>query len=133
MKNELGYCLVILTEQAWSITHSILLIWYKGFSRLHSPGPLFIPAQASQGRKYWLCDTNPCAACILWVCEYSSLIYWELQLKDLKKKFFAEYVIFIIRSVTILYQGGFRRFQRFLSPTMDNFMFFCWQVSVFDL
>ena len=54
-------------------------------------------------------------------------------MKDLKKKFFAEYVIFIIRSVTILYQGGFRRFQRFLSPTMDNFMFFCWQVSVFDL
>ena len=113
MKNELGYCLVILTEQAWSITHSILLIWYKGFSRLHSPVPLFDSFQHRLSKVGSIDFVIPiCAACILWVCEYSSIIYWELQLKNLKKKRFAEYVIFVVRSVTILYQGGFRRFQR---------------------
>ena len=108
MENELGHCLVILTEQAWSITHSILLIWHKGFSRLHSPVPLFVPAQASQGRNYWLCDTNLCSAHFLGLWIFIDH-YWELQLK---KKILPEYVVLIIRSVTILYPGGFKRFQR---------------------
>ena len=108
MENELGYCLVMLTEQAWSITHSVLLIWYKGFSRLLSPVPLFIPAQASQGRNYWLCDTNLCRVHFLGLWIFIDHL-WELQLK---KKTLPEYVILISRSVTILYPGGFKRFQR---------------------
>ena len=108
MENELGHCLVIVTEQTWSMTRSILLTWRKGFSRLHSPVPWFIPAQASLGRNYWLCDTNLCSGHFLGLWIFIDHV-WKLQLK---KKILPEYVIFIIRSVTILYQGSFKRFQR---------------------
>ena len=99
MENELGHCLIILTEQAWSITHSVLLIWYKGFSGFIRPFRYLFQHRLP---KVGIIDfvIPICAACIFWVCEYLSTIYWELQLK---KKILPEYVILIIRSVIILY------------------------------